>query len=152
MELQKVLELIKEEIQPTLDGLNAYIVEATLKRAGKRVILRLLVDKEGGINIDECALINSHIGNIIEDKDIITQRYLLEVSSPGLDRPMKTKADFERSMGKDIEIWLAPDFEGGSFLTARIKRVEEGKVILEDKDCVEVCVPYGMVNKARLKI
>lgn len=152
MELDGILETLREELKPTLDELDAEIVEFTLKRAGKNLVLRLLVDKAGGINIDECALINQRIGDIVEEKALIGERYLLEVFSPGLDRSLKTKTDFERVKGKDVEIWLSTSVEGTRYIIARVKSTDEQGVVIEDKDAKEIHLSYQSIARARLKL
>lgn len=152
MEQDDILGELRERLNTILDELGAEVVEFTLKRAGKKLILRLLADKEGGITMDECALINRRLGNIIDENSIINEGYLLEVSSPGLDRPLRTKRDFERAQGEEIEVWLSAPEEGRNYLSARIKGADEQRVLVEDKDAKEISLPYRSITKARLKL
>lgn len=152
MEPNEIIEALKGQLRPTIDELGAEIVEFTLKRAGNRFILRLLADKEGGITMGECALINRRLEKVIEENSIISERYLLEVSSPGLDRPLKAKRDFERVQGKEIEVWLSSPVEGKDYISAKIKSADEQSVLMEDKDAKEISVSYQSIARARLSI
>jgi ribosome maturation factor RimP len=152
MDTQEVLDILKAELTPLLTELKAEVIDFSLKRRGPELVLSMLADKDGGITIDECALINNRIGDIVDSKNIIAERYTIEVSSPGLDRPLKAKRDFERLTGGIIEVWLLAPVEGKNFLTARIKRADETAVLVEDKNLKEFVIPYGAINKARLKI
>lgn len=151
MQSEETLERIKQELIPILEEFKAEAIELTLKRFGNKLILRFLVDKKDGITMDECASINRRLGDLIEEKSIINERYLLEVSSPGLDRPLKAKRDFERVRGKDIEIWLSVPIESRSYIRAVIKSADEQSVLIEDKEAKEISVPYQSIAKARLK-
>lgn len=70
------------------------------------MVLRLLVDKEGGITLNDCAMLNEKIGTLLDGQGIMSQSYILEVSSPGVDRPIVTKKDFERAKGKVVRVVL----------------------------------------------
>jgi ribosome maturation factor RimP len=152
METDKILESLKAEIRPLLDELRAEIVEISLKKRGNNLVLRLLVDKEGGINVDECALINQRLGDILEEKPLINEKYLLEVSSPGVDRLLKTRRDFERVAGEEVEIWLLEPVQEMNFLDGIVKEAADESVIIESRKGQEICLPYSKINKARLKI
>lgn len=152
MEPKETLERLRQELIPILDELNAEIVEFTLKKAGNRLILRLLADKESGITMDECALINRRLGDIIEEKSIINERYLLEVSSPGLDRPLKVKRDFERVKNDEVDFWLTSPLEDKSFVSGRIKNAEDKKVIIVERGGKEISIFYEIIAKAKVKI
>ncbi|NQT95748.1 MAG: ribosome maturation factor RimP [Candidatus Omnitrophica bacterium] len=152
MELQDRLEQLKKEIAPILEASGAEIIELTLKRAGKRLMLRLLADKEGGITIDECALLNRKIGDLIEEKALINEKHLLEISSPGLDRPLRAKKDFEKVLGEEIEFWLAEPVEDKAYLSGIARAADEENVTIEYKEDENISIPYDNINKARRKI
>ncbi|MFH1867340.1 MAG: hypothetical protein ABH843_00085 [Candidatus Omnitrophota bacterium] len=153
MEPSETLEQLKQELKPILAELNAEIVEFNLYRVSKKIILRLLVDKEGGIKMDECALINKRLGNIIEEKSIIYENYLLEVNSPGLDRSLKKRRDFERVKPEDeVDFWFKEPLEGESYLSGRIKTAEDDKVVIVDKDGKDIYIPYDIITKAKVKL
>lgn len=95
---------IRELIQPLLAGRGVELVDLVCHPGGGRLTLRLLVDTARGITLDELSGLNRSIGALIEEHDLIPDRYLLEVSSPGLDRPLKTTADFERVIGRRVRV------------------------------------------------
>lgn len=81
---------------------NLDLVDIIYRYEGRGLVLRVLVDKpEGGITLDECAGLNNEISRILDEKDMLQQRYILEVSSPGLDRPLNSKNDFLRCINKE---------------------------------------------------
>jgi ribosome maturation factor RimP len=151
MQYTAVLDRLRKELDAIAaeDGLE--IVELTLKPSGNRSILRLLIDKEGGIKLDECAAVNRKLGDIIEKEGLINEKYLLEVSSPGLDRPLKNKRDFEKHNGEEVDIWLNKPMMDKSFLNGKIGKAAEDDVAIIDKAGNEITVSYSTINKAKLK-
>ena len=152
MEPQNVIDILKEKIKPLLSDLDAEIVEITLKKASNKHILHVLADKKGGITVGECVKIHKRLGAIIDQESFIQGQYLVEVSSPGLDRPLKEIKDFKRHEGEDIEVWLSQPLEEKNFISGNIEKAEEDNVTLKDKDGKEVAVLYNMITKAKLKI
>ena len=107
MDSDAVIAELKGIIGGFLKEMNLEFVNLIYRYEGKDLILRVITDRpEGGITMDECALLNREIGYIIEQKDIIQSRYILEISSPGLDRPLKTKNDFSRSLNRNVKFLL----------------------------------------------
>jgi ribosome maturation factor RimP len=100
----EILNRVRELIRPLLAGRGVELVELTCHPGGGRLTLRCLVDTARGITLDEVSGLSRSIGAVLEEHDAIPDRYLLEVSSPGLDRPLKTTADFERVIGRRVKV------------------------------------------------
>ena len=96
----KVESLLKKEINNL--GYNLYDVEYV--KEGGTWYLRAYIDKPGGITVDDCEVVNRALSDLLDEKDFIDESYILEVSSPGLGRPLKKEKDFQRSMGEELEI------------------------------------------------
>lgn len=88
------------------------LVDLEYRREGPRWMLRLFIDKEGGVNIDDCARISRELGDLLDVKDVIPQAYVLEVSSPGLNRRIRKKEDFSRFVGQKVQLWLVSPKDG----------------------------------------
>ena len=93
-------------IQPMIDEHHFELVDVEWVKEGANWYLRVFIDKEGGITVDDCELISRAFEEILDREDYISENYIFEVSSPGLDRPLKKEKDFARSIGKDVEIKL----------------------------------------------
>ena len=104
MDQTAILNRVQELIQPLLVSRGVELVELSAHPAGGRLILRCLVDTARGITLDELSGLNRSIGAVLDEHDVIPDRYLLEVSSPGLDRPLKTGTDFERVIGRRVRV------------------------------------------------
>lgn len=93
-------------VQPIVEANQFELVDVEYVKEGSNWYLRVYIDKPGGITIDDCETVSRSLGDILDEKDFITDSYILEVSSPGLSRPLKKDKDFARSIGKEVEIKL----------------------------------------------
>ncbi len=142
------LQKIRGIIEPLLAGLGFELVDLRFL-TGPRNLLRLSVDKEGGITIGDCEKITREIETVIEVEETIWQRYDLEVSSPGLDRPLTKEADFVRFVGKMASIKTREPIDGRRNYKGTLKKVEAGEITIE-VDGKDYLIPVGLVEKANL--
>jgi len=105
------------------------LVEMDVFQAGKRKVVRLYIDRDGGVTVEHCAKCSRALGAALEVDDIIPEAFTLEVSSPGLDRPLKTSRDFERNLGRFLRITRGK----GKPLSGILKSVEEDALVLVSK-------------------
>jgi ribosome maturation factor RimP len=106
------------------------LVDLEYRRQGPRWLLRLFIDKEGGVTVDDCANISRQLGDLLDVKDMIPQAYVLEVSSPGLNRPLRKKKDFSRFVGRKVQLRLVSPREGRKKITGSLEGIENEKVIV----------------------
>ena len=99
-------KMTEELITPIIDAHHFELVDVEWVKEGSNWYLRVYIDKEGGITVDDCEVINREFGDVLDEKDYISENYIFEVSSTGLDRPLKKEKDFARSIGKDVEVRL----------------------------------------------
>jgi ribosome maturation factor RimP len=97
---------VETMVMPIIDEGNFELVDVEYVKEGANFYLRVYADKEGGINIDDCVAISRALEEKLDEDDFISDAYILEVSSPGLGRPLKKEKDFKRSIGKEIDIKL----------------------------------------------
>ena len=98
------LQALRALIEPLLADQAMELVELSSRPQGRQVLLRLLVDKVGGVTIQECARANQRVGAAIDEAGFMPDSYVIEVSSPGLDRPLASRRDFERAIGEDLQL------------------------------------------------
>ena len=106
------------------------LVDLEYRREGPRWMLRLFIDKEGGVTIDDCARISQELGDLLDVKDIIPQAYVLEVSSPGLNRRVRKKEDFARFVGQKVQLWLIAPRDGRRKIVGDLIGVEGEEVVV----------------------
>ena len=107
MNKRETYELKTEElVNPLVEANNFELVDVEFVKEAGTNYLRVYIDKEGGITIDDCEIISRALSDLLDEKDYIDEAYILEVSSPGLGRPLKKDKDFARSIGEDVDIKL----------------------------------------------
>jgi ribosome maturation factor RimP len=106
------------------------LVDLEYRREGRRWMLRLFIDKEGGVTIDDCARISRELGDLLDAKDVIPQAYILEVSSPGLNRRIRKKEDFSRFAGQKVQLWLVSPKDGRRKIVGDLVGVEGEEVVV----------------------
>jgi ribosome maturation factor RimP len=119
-------------VRPVLDQMGIDLVELRLLGKGPRTILRLYIEESGGISLDRCAEASRRISELLDRKEPIPGRYVLEVSSPGVDRPLKTARDFLRNVNRRVEITLSDD-GSEKRLQGVIRQVEGERVQIESE-------------------
>ncbi|MBN1481564.1 ribosome maturation factor RimP [candidate division KSB1 bacterium] len=131
------MDKLEEIIKPVLDEMGVELVELQYNRS-KRSSLRLFVWEEGGISIDRCTAISRTISDLLDRKDVIDGRYILEVSSPGIDRPLVVQRDFERQIGRLVRIKLL-DENKSRIVKGRIDAVNKNIVrIAGEKESIDI--------------
>lgn len=106
MKRTEIVAKTEELVTPIIEENHFELVDVEYVREGANWYLRVYADKEGGINIDDCVLISRALEEKLDAEDFISDAYILEVSSPGLGRPLKKEKDFKRSLGKSVECKL----------------------------------------------
>jgi ribosome maturation factor RimP len=153
------LERIHHIVAPILQGMVMELVDLEFKPEGKGWVLRIFIDKDGGVTLDDCADVSREVGAVLEIEDVIEPSYRLEVSSPGLDRPLKTPRDYERFRGSLVKLKtherLDPDGRGYERKTfvGKLLGLEAGQVrILQvDKKGGEALFPLEAIAQANLE-
>ena len=105
---QNVAEKVRELAIPLAADLGYEVIDVTFAREGADWRLRVVIDKRGGVGVDDCERMSKAISPALDDENVINRAYILEVSSPGLDRPLKTDADFRRYEGESVDITALP--------------------------------------------
>ena len=131
MDQEAVVGRVRELVEPLLSARQAELVELTCHPQGGRALVRFLVDTPQGIRLDELSALNQAIGAILEEHDVIPMPYLLEVSSPGLDRPLKNQADFDRVIGRRLKVRTAAPINEKWEYSGKLLNVNEEAIVLE---------------------
>jgi ribosome maturation factor RimP len=149
MDLQSKVMQLRQAILPILEEDGVELVEMNFITARARPTLRLLVDrKEGGISLGECARLNTKIGEKLGENYVLQDRYILEVFSPGLDRPLKTPSDYARCINRKVRFFLSEPIKGKIEIQGEIKELTEGSVFAQTED-ESVEIPLTKVVRAK---
>ena len=146
-----VNEKVKEVALPVLEELGLELVEVQYRREQSGWVLRLIIDKQEGVTLDDCTAVSREISQLLDIEDFIDQAYNLEVSSPGLDRPLKCMADFQRFIGRKAKIKTIEPIAGQHVFIGKIRQTG-GETIILEVGRKEVEIPFLQVSKARLEV
>ncbi len=124
----------EELILPIVEQHGFELVDVEYVKEAGAWYLRVYVDKEGGITIDDCETVSRAFSDLLDDKDFIEEAYILEVSSPGLGRPLKKEKDFKRSIGKEVEIRTYRPIERQKEFCGVLSAYDENSVTIELED------------------
>ena len=150
MEKEKLIKEVWELAEPVVLAKGMELVEVEWQRERQGWVLRLYIDKPGGVNLGDCVKVSEVISDLLDAKDLIHHSYHLEVSSPGIERPLRKKEDFKRFAGDKVRITLKNPLSGRKNFTGLLKGLEGEEVILEI-DGGEIRIPYEEIKKAQLK-
>lgn len=151
-----VVQNIEKLLQPLLSAFGVELVDLEYKREGRQMMLRLYLDKPGGITLDDCAEVSREFSTILDVEDCIPGEYTLEVSSPGLNRPLKKQGDFERAVGKLVKVRTfaqVADEQGNlrkTFL-GTLQGLEGDAVVVLLTEGQRAVIPFNQVAKANLE-
>ena len=152
MQSRSIEERIKEIAKKAAADNGVEFVHLELAGTKRNQVVRVFADKEGGINIEDCSKVSRSIEAEMDANDFMPGTYVLEVSSPGLDRELYSLADFERFAGNLAKVKMRPDFEGPKSLNGTIVSVLDGDIVFEDRTAGTLTIPYASVAKANLKV
>ena len=150
------IEHIRVVAQPLLDSLGLELVELEYRKEGQGMVLRLFVDKPGGILLDDCAAVSRELSELLDVDEVIDAHYNLEVSSPGLNRPLTKPADYERYTGRLVKIRtfeMLPDAAGNKRKTflGELLELSNGLVSIKLVEGQSAAIPLDKIAKANLE-
>jgi ribosome maturation factor RimP len=119
------LEEIRHLARDVVESEHLELVDIEFKSGKSRSLLRIYIDREGGVTLADCELISRQLSAILDVKDLVKDAYILEVSSPGIDRPFKTDRDYERNVGKVVKVQLSEESVRG-----KLEQVNEDSIVL----------------------
>jgi ribosome maturation factor RimP len=148
---EKLLQEIREVVEPVLQSQGFELVDLEYQRESRGWVLRIFMDREGGVTLDDCSGVSHEVGAVLEVKDVIPNAYVLEVSSPGLTRPLKKPEDFNRFRNQLVKIKLFQPLDGRRNFKGTLLGLEVETVRVEaDGQVFEI--PLQSIAKANLEI
>lgn len=142
----------EELVGPLIEENKFELVDVEYVKEGSNWYLRVYIDKPGGINIDDCELISRALSDMLDEKDFISDAYILEVSSPGLGRPLKKDKDFSRSIGERIEIKLFKSIDKQKEFEGILKSFDKDNVTVETDDGTDMVFARQDIALVRLAL
>ena len=135
---------------PMLEEYGFSLVDVEFVKEAGNWYLRSYIDKPGGITIDDCEMVSRRLSDLLDEKDFIEESYILEVSSPGLGRPLRKDKDFERSIGEEVEIRLFRPIDHEKEFTGVLRAWDKDTVTVMLPDETERVFPRNLIALIRL--
>lgn len=151
MTSKEIIERVKSVANSILGSEGMELVEVEYRRESKGWVLRLYIDKEGGVTLDDCTRISREVGRSLDVEDFILTPYALEVSSPGLNRPLRDEKDFLRYCSHAIKVRTFSPIENRRQFKGKLLRVSENRIEIETEGRI-FQIPLSNVAKANLEI
>lgn len=149
MNTEKRIEVL---LVPIVEANKVELVDVEFVKEGQGWYLRIYIDKEGGVTIDDCEIVSRAIEKVIDEKDPIEQAFILEVSSPGIDRPLKKETDFIKYAGEVVDVKLYKAIEKQKEFQGKLKGIEGTAVTIIDDDGKEVSFERKDIASIRLAV
>lgn len=143
------LEQLTELLRPSVEALGCELWGIEYLSQGRHTLLRVFIEKEAGVNLEDCERVSRQLSSVLDVEDPITGQYTLEVSSPGADRTLFTLEQFQRYIGEQVSIRLRVAFEGKRKIKGQIRAVEDEDVVIFMGD-EEYLLPMSSIDKATI--
>ncbi len=151
----KVTTTVEQLVMPIITDMQLELVDVEFKKEGKNWFLRVYIDSDKGVDIEDCGTVSERLSEILDEKDPIPQAYFLEVSSPGAERPLKKEADVKKAVGKNVYVTLYEPIQGEKTHEGKLVSFVDNQLTIATKQktrVVEVVIPYEKVASARLAV
>jgi len=149
---QEIIDRVGQLAGPLLLSEGIELVEIQFRREARGWVLRLYVDKEGGVTLEDCAQISQEIGRNLDVEDFILTPYILEISSPGLTRSLRTKKEFMKYCDRSIKVTTVRPIENRRHFKGKIRGVEENRIRIETDGGEVIQISLSDIAKANLEI
>ena len=152
MDMDSIKNKVSKIIEPVINALGIELDDIELSKMQGKALLRVFIEKEGGVTIDDCQYVSRDIAAVLDVEDPIPCSYVLEVSSPGLDRPLKTPKDFKRFAGKNVRVITREPIEKQTFFVGEIAEAGDNEIALLLPKNKKITIPYNTISRARLEV
>ncbi|WP_033829190.1 ribosome maturation factor RimP [Bacillus andreraoultii] len=153
--MSKVIETVEQIALPIVTELGLEIVDIEYVKEGKNWFLRLFIDKDSGVDIEECGIVSERLSEKLDEIDPIPHNYYLEVSSPGAERPLKKQVDYEKAIGKHVYIKTYEPIDGEKVFEGTLKNFDGEIATIEVRVKTRlkaIEIPYKKIAQARLAV
>ena len=152
MDKVSITEYVRGVAEKVTEAKGVELVNVETAGTKKDLVVRIFIDKDGGVTLEDCTLISRATEEILDGEDVIPTRYVLEVSSPGIERELYSLADFVKFTGQLAKIKLSSEIDGQKNFVGVISSVDGDKITVEDRTSGTISFDYATVAKANLKI
>jgi len=139
-------------IEPVINDLGIDLVDIDLKKMGSKALLRIYIETDAGVTIDDCEQVSREVSATLDVEDPIPYAYVLEVSSPGLERPLKKPADFIRFKGNMVRVVTLEAIDKQTFFVGTLAEATDHEIVLNLPKDKEITITYDNISSSRLEV
>lgn len=150
MKKKRVVDVVADIVAPFAKTQGMELVDVEFVKEGPYRYLRVTIDKEEGVSLDDCQLVSQHLNSKLDTIDPIEEQYFLEVTSPGVERQLKKDQDFERFKGREVQLKLYQPFEGQKVINGILLGLVDDNIMIKNEAMGEVQIPKSKVSVAKL--
>ena len=146
---------VQQEIEKVVASEGLELVHVEYKKQGRGYLLRIDIDKEGGVTIDDCSLVSQQVSTFLDVEDVIPAEYELQVSSPGLDRKFYKESDYGKFIGRLVRVKTSRAIRGLHVIVGKLKEFDGRKIVVTDpkmKKDADYEVPIADIKETRLEV
>ena len=154
-----IVEQVRAAAARVADGYGLEIFDVQFRQEAGGMVLRVQIDRPGpaataeeSVSVEDCTAVSRDLSVLLDIEDIVPTAYTLEVSSPGLDRPLRSRVDFERFTGRRAKVVVREAVDGQTFFRGRLAGVESDSALLDGEDGRRHIVPLSLVTRANLEV
>jgi len=152
MKKKRVVDVVAEILTPFVKTQNMEIVDVEFVKEGPYRYLRVTIDKDEPVTLDDCSLVSQHLNQKLDALDLIEEQYFLEVTSPGVERVLKKDSEFEKFVGQKVQLKLFHAFEGQKALTGTLIGLIDDHIVIENDHMGRVEIPKSKVSVTKLVV
>lgn len=147
---EKIKDIVYKLAEPIIEEMGFELIDVEFVKEGAGWYLRLYIDKEGGVDLDDCQAVSNKVSDLLDKEDPIPQSYFLEVSSPGIERILKTDEDFIKYRGSEVKIRTYTSLHGKKEFLGTLESAQEDVLLISEKDGSEIKIPRTQISQVRL--
>ncbi len=144
--MSKIENNVEELVKPIIEKIGYKLYDVIYEKEGKDYFLRIFIDNEKGISLEDCEKVNNAITEVLDEKDYIKDQYFLEVSSPGVERILRKDWQIKENIGKNVEVKLFKPLNGEKVISGELKDFDEENIIIND-----VNIPRKDISLIKIK-
>ena len=148
-------ERVEEQIEKIVSAEGLELVQIEYRKQGRGFLLRVDIDKEGGVNLEDCALVSQQVSTYLDVEDVVPAEYELQVSSPGLDRKFYKESDYRKFIGRLVRVKTSKPIRGLHVIVGRLKEFDGKQIVVTDpqvKRDPDYVVPLADIKETRLEV
>ncbi len=152
MAKKRVVDVVSDIVDKYCKSNDLELVDVEFVKEGPHRYLRIMIDKDGGVSLDDCGLVSKYLNKKLDDIDPIEENYFLEVTSPGVERELKKDEDYDKYAGKLIQVKLFQPLDGEKVISGTLESLTDNKIVINREDGSSIEIPKSKAAVVKLLV